>query len=173
VTAGGARAGLGAARFDADDWFSATDPSCEAREAARIAERFEVEEDDRGIRIGLPVLQQIVARHVGLVADADERGQPDAAVLGEFEDRHAERAALRRQRDAACRRDDRRERSVHANRGVGVQDAHAIRADHPHPVGSHAVDQPLLQFATLGSGFGKAGGDDDQGTDTRGRALID
>ena len=45
--------------------------------------------------------QQIVARHVGLVADADERRQPELTLGRELENREAERAALRRQRRRA------------------------------------------------------------------------
>ena len=47
--------------------------------------------------IALPVLQEIVAGDVGLVADADERGQADLPFARELEDGQAERTALRRQ----------------------------------------------------------------------------
>ena len=50
----------------------------------------------RGRRVVFPVLEQIVARDVGLVADADEGREADAAVGGQRENRQAERAALRR-----------------------------------------------------------------------------
>ena len=46
-------------------------------------------------------LKQIVAGHVGLVADADERRQADTPLPGELEDGEAERAALRGEGDAA------------------------------------------------------------------------
>ena len=54
-------------------------PASEAGELARVAQRLEVEQDDLGGRIVLPVLEQVVARHVGPVARGDERRQANPA----------------------------------------------------------------------------------------------
>ena len=80
VAARRARARLRAPRLDRDDRLLPADAPRQAREPARIAERFEIQQDHRVSRIGFPVLQQIVAGHVGLVADADERRQADVRV---------------------------------------------------------------------------------------------
>ena len=75
VTAGGARARPASARLDRHDRLGASDASGDPREPPRVAERFEIEQDDARAGILLPVFQEVVARHVGLVADADERRQ--------------------------------------------------------------------------------------------------
>ena len=117
VAAGCPRPGARASGLHHDDRLAAADAPRDAREPARIAERFEIEQDDRVSRVAFPVLQQIVARHVGLVADADECRQSELPFGGELENRDAERAALRR---AATTRplggQDRRERRVEPDR---------------------------------------------------------
>ena len=173
MAAGGPRSGERASRFHRDDRLATADPPRDAREAPRIAERFQVQHDDRRVRVGFPVLEQIVARDVGLVADADERRQSDRSLRGELEHRHAERAALRHQRDASGRRVDRRERGVQPDLGIGVQQAHAVGSDHPQPVAAHFVDQPLLQRAPLVAGFREARRDHDQRLDAGRRTVVD
>ena len=69
-------------------------------EPARVAERLQVEQDRAGAGVALPVLQEVVARQVGLVAHRHERGEADAALGGEVERGDPERAALRREGDA-------------------------------------------------------------------------
>jgi hypothetical protein len=64
------------------------------RAKRRVPERLEVEQDNRGPGIALPVLEQVVARHVGLVADADERRQAELPLAGELQDRQTERPLL-------------------------------------------------------------------------------
>ena len=50
------------------------------REAARIAERLEVHQDRLDVVVVLPVLEQVVARDVGLVAHRDEHRDAEAAL---------------------------------------------------------------------------------------------
>ena len=71
---------------------------------------------------------QVVARDVGLVADAHELRDAHVQRAGVVEDGEAQRAALRREGHAARRHFDRRERGVHHHGGIGVQDAEAVRA---------------------------------------------
>ena len=52
-----------------------------------------------GVRVLLPVLEEVVARQVGLVADRDERRQPDAEAARRLDDRDPEAAALRHEAD--------------------------------------------------------------------------
>ena len=49
------------------------------RELARVPERLEVEQDHVGRVVVLPVLEQVVRRDVGLVADRDERREAEPA----------------------------------------------------------------------------------------------
>ena len=70
------------------------------------------------------------------------------------------------------RRHDRRKRGVEAHIGRGVEQAHAVRADHAHPVVAHALDELLLQRAPRVADFCEPGGDDDQRLDARGGAVV-
>ena len=83
-----------------DDRLGAGEPPREPRELARVAERLQVEQHQVGGRVGLPVLQQVVARQVGAVARRDERRQPQTAL-----------AAPRRGSRCPARRTGRRTRS--------------------------------------------------------------
>jgi hypothetical protein len=56
-----------------DDRLALADPLRVLREALRVPERLEVEEHDRGARVFVPVGEEVVARDIRLVADADER----------------------------------------------------------------------------------------------------
>ena len=73
---------------------------------------------------------QVVARHVGLVADRDERRDAEPQL------RARSRGSPARARplcdDIATRppAGSRRERRVQPHRGIGVDDAHAVRPDH-------------------------------------------
>ena len=71
-------------------------------ELAWVAERLEVQQDDVGVGIVLPVLEQIVAADVGLVAERHEcrHSEIEQAALGQQLDAHA--ARLRRESDAAA-----------------------------------------------------------------------
>ena len=48
--------------------FFSADPPGDLAEPARVPEALEIQQDDVGARIVGPVLDQIVARHIGLVA---------------------------------------------------------------------------------------------------------
>ena len=62
--------------------------------------------------VALPVLQQVVARHVGAVAGGDEGRQAQPALGGGGQERDAERAGLAEEADPAGRRQHRRQRGV-------------------------------------------------------------
>ena len=173
VAAGRARAGPRPSGLDRDDRLGAADAARETREAARVAERLEIQQDDVRARIALPVLQQVVARDVGLVADADELGQAHLPGGGERENRQAQRAALRGERDAALAREHRREGRIQADGRIGVQQPHAVGTDHPHPVAADLVHELILQRVPVDPDFRKTGGDDDQGLHAGGRAVVD
>ena len=94
------------------------DAARDLREADRVSEALEVEQDHVGARILVPVLDQVVARDVGLVADGDE-GR-DAEVELERRTRgsrgRARRSARRGRRGPPADRSARRSRS-RRNRG--------------------------------------------------------
>ena len=132
VRRGGPDAGGRAAALHRDDRLAARDPPGDAAELAGVAERLEVQQHDVGAGVVLPVLQQVVAADVGLVADRHEarHAEPDAGRPLEHGD--AERARLRLHRDATRLGRVRREGGVEAD--GGVDDADAVGPDEPHAV---------------------------------------
>src|SRR5665811_2397301 len=78
--------------------FTAGEPG----ELARVANRFEIEGDDGARGIVFPVLQEIVAREVRLVADRDEAGEAEPQSVGVLDDGQAEGAALGEETDPAA-----------------------------------------------------------------------
>ena len=94
----------GAAALHRDDRLATRDAPGEPGELARVPERLEVEEDHVGVRVVLPVLQQVVAAHVGLVADRDELRDADPELAGPAHQLDAETARLREERDRAAAR---------------------------------------------------------------------
>ena len=87
------------AALQGEDGLAPRDPPGEPAEPARIAERLDVEQDRLGRLVVLPPLEQVVGGDVRLVADRDERREPERPRLGGLQQREAERAALRREAD--------------------------------------------------------------------------
>ena len=134
------------------------EPARDSRELARVPERLEVQEDDIGGLVVLPVLEQVVRRDVGLVADRDEAREPEPAPVRLLEQREAERAALGREADAAGGQRAPRERRVQTRAGRG--DAEAVRPDQARTVRAHEREQLVLARRSLGAGLGEPGRDD-------------
>ena len=86
---------------DRDDRPRPRDPAGDAGELARVAERLGVDRDHLRRLVVLPELQQVVARHVGLVAERHEPRDRQLELCGEPEQGDAERARLHRDRDVA------------------------------------------------------------------------
>ena len=120
--------------FEGEDRLSPRDTPGEAPELPGIAERLEVEQHDRRVRVVLPVLEQVVRGHVGLVADGDERGDADATCVRRLQQCQTERSALRRKSHVAGRERPWRERRVQARsrdrdpETVGTDEARTVRA---------------------------------------------
>ncbi len=161
----------GAARAHGDDRLAQRDAAGDAGELAGVTDRLEVEQHDLGGVVLLPVLQQVVARHVGAVAGADERREPEATVLDLLEDRRAEGTGLAEEARPAARRHHRRQRRVDRDRRVGVDDAEAVGADQPQAVGPREPDQVALPLPALLAGLGEARGDHDQPVHALGGAV--
>ena len=96
-----ARASLRSARLDRHDRLEPRDPARNLGELARVPEALEIQQDDVGAGILRPVLNEIVARDISLVADGHERREADVQLPRVVENRDPQRAALRRKRDAA------------------------------------------------------------------------
>ena len=84
----------------------ASDATGDPAELARVAERLKVEQDDVGLRVRLPVVEQVVAGDVGLVPHRDEVGdaEPTGSGLAGSPPARAPRSGRRRRpgRAAAC-----------------------------------------------------------------------
>ena len=119
------------------------------------------------------VLDEVVAGHVRLVADRDERGQADVQLARVVQDRQAERAALRRHRHAAGGRRDGRKRGAQSHGGVGIDEPHAIRSHHADAGAADPLEQFRLEFPTCGAGFSEARRDHDDGLDLLFDAVVD
>ncbi len=155
-----ARTGRGAATLHRHDRLAAGDTAGQPGELARVPERFEVQQDHVGVGVLVPVLDEVVAAHVGLVAHRHERrdAEPDLTGLGEQLD--SEPTGLRRERDPAGNGRERREGGVEADVVAGVDDAHAVRADHPHAVRAGQLDELPLRRRRAGAQLREPGRDD-------------
>ncbi len=118
------------------------------------------------------VLQQVVAGNVGLVTDRGKAGDADIQATDVIEDGQAERTALRRHGDPAGRRIDGRERGVNGKGRIGVQDAHAVRADHTHAGSADLLDELVLQRASPVARFAETGADYNQRADPLAQAVV-
>ncbi len=118
------------------------------------------------------VLDEVVARHVRLVPDRDERREPNVQLPCVVENRETERAALRRHRHAARGRGGRRERGVQSHGRIRVDEPHAIRSDEPHAGASDCRDEALFEQLPGRARLGESGADHDEGLDAFGHAVF-
>lgn len=129
---------------------------CHFREGAPVLEVFHVHGDDVGVGVLLEEREQVVFVDVGLVAEADDGGNPHFCRAAEADDGHADAAALGRKRHLALLVVGRAEGG--AKVFVGVVEAVDVRPHEAHVVLlSHPDDLSLqLVFAD----FGEARGDE-------------
>ncbi len=134
-----ARTGRGCAALEREHRLPARHAPGDPSEAQRVAEALEIERDDGGRLVVLPVLEQVVRRDVCLVAERHERreSEPSAACL--LDDGEPERAALRGEAHAACRQRLRGEGRVQPRRGR--RDAETVRADQSSTVCAYEREQ--------------------------------
>ena len=119
----------------------------------------------------LPVLEQVVAGHVGAVARADERREPETPAVDLLEDRRAERAGLTEEAGSAAGRHQGRQRRVQGRRRIGVDHAEGVGTDQAQPVGAGQPDQSTLSLPALFAGLGEARRDHEQAVDALGCAV--
>ena len=147
----------GAAALHRQNGLLSREPPGDARELAWVAEGLEVEEDEVGVGVVLPPLEEVVGRHVCLVTDRDEAGEAEPASLGPLEQCEAERTGLRREADSACGERPRREGRVHPH--GGRRDSEAVRADEPRAVCADEREQALLPLDPCRPRLGEPGRD--------------
>ena len=80
VRGGSACARRRTAALDREDRLRARDPAGDPAELARVSERLQIQQHQVGALVGLPVLDQVVAGDVRLVADRHERRQPEVEL---------------------------------------------------------------------------------------------
>ena len=165
VRAGGAGAGAGGPALHGEDRLLAGHPTRDPAEPPRVAERLEVERDEAGLGILLPVLEEVVGRDVGLVADRDERREAETALGCLLEEGEAERSALGGEANRAGRQRAGAERRV--QRWGCNRDPEAIGPDEPPTVRADGCEEPLLSLAALVSDLGEACRDHAEGADSR------
>ena len=95
-------------------------------------------------RVVLPVLEQIVGRNVGLVADAHEVAHADAERRARSRARRGPARPTATGTPPARRRHERRERRVEADGVVGVEHAEAVGPDHAHAERAHAIAKRVV-----------------------------
>src|SRR5262249_8355758 len=108
----GARACAGMARLHRHNRLASSDAARDLAELPRVPEAFEVQKDHVRARILCPVLDEIVAGDVSLVADRRNTRNPYVQPLDVVENRETERPTLRRERDAPFRRMNGREGGI-------------------------------------------------------------
>ncbi len=163
--------GLGSAGLHGDDRLLASHPRCDPGETAGIPERLQIQQDDIGRRVVLPMQEQIVSGHIRLVAHRDELADAQPVALGVLEDGDSERPRLRRHRNIAGRWVDRGEGPVHGDGWRGVEEPHAVGTDHAHPASSDDFEELFLESIAFTADLAEPGGDHDETSHTLRRTL--
>ncbi len=154
-------------------------PPGEPGELAGVADGLQVHEGDIGVRVVVPVLQDVVAGDVGPVAGGDEgghagdTGDPAAAPVQPGQQRDADGAGLGEQPYPAGPWHLGRQRGVQPDVRRGVDDTEGVRPDDPHAVRTRVPDEFALALPALGPALGVPGGDHDQPLDAVFAALGD
>src|SRR5262249_18439852 len=112
----------------------------DAGKAARVAEGFEVEQNHVGVRVFFPVLEEVVARDIRLVTDTYKCREAQVEAASGGQDRQTQSAALGGHSYSSRRRKERREGCVKSNSRIGVEQPHAVGADHAHAVATHFLN---------------------------------
>ena len=129
---------------------------------SRVPERLEVQQDHVGVRILLPVLEQVVAAHVGLVPDRHERRDPKAELRDPASNSipsapDCEENAIRPGVGTKGAN------VAFMSRRIRVDDPHAVGADEPHPVATCELDELARSCRRASSRAPKPGRNDRRG----------
>ncbi len=151
----------------------------QAGELARVADGLQVHQHDVGLRVVVPVLEDVVAGDVGAVpgghesGHAGDPGDPSPAPVQPGQQRDADGSGLREQAYAAGARHLGGQRGVQTDAGCGVDDAEGVRADDPHAVRARVPHEGPLPLAPFGPALRIPGGEDDEALDPVLAALGD
>ena len=175
---------LRAAGFGRDHRFAGNGRLLQRRpQFRRIAHAFQIKQEHIGAAPLQQVMQVISSLETAFVAAADHKAVGNLPLLADIEKGESEAAALRNHRDAFADVDFgiERDRDVFQRRAERCRDffeivneALGIRAAHCHVVTPRNFLQlDFTQAAVIATLFGKAGGNDEHGADTRFSALLD
>jgi len=128
------------------------------RKRARVAHGLEEEQDDARLGIVGEEADDLADAEVGLVADRDELGEPQAARGAAREHRAEHGAALRDEARAAGGRRLHLEHRVHRERHAPgeVDHAHAVRPEQAHAERARALDEARLALGAFRARVGEA-----------------
>jgi hypothetical protein len=137
-----------------------------------FADLLQEQADDLGVLVLGQVIHHVDGGDHRLVAHGRQRGQADALRAGHRQDRAGQRAALQGDPDRAGRQRRGDAQGEDRRRGLGVEEAQAVRAEQHDPVaerlGHHGVFQGPARLADLAV----PGGQDDPVSDAGGRHVI-
>ena len=150
-----ARAGRRATALDRDDRLARAHAPRDPGESAWIPERLEVQQDHIGKGVLLPVVEQVVAGNIGLVADRHERRDPQTEPSGGLDHRDSQPAALREEADVPRRRRMGGKGGVEVHVRCRVEHPEAVGTDEPHTGIAADREQFALPSGAFGAGLGE------------------
>ncbi|CAM5708426.1 hypothetical protein SANTM175S_06739 [Streptomyces antimycoticus] len=171
--AGGGAAGVAGA-LDDDHRFDGGGAPGQPGELAGVADRLQVHQDDIGVRIVVPVLEEVVARDIGTVTRGDEgrysrdpgqARQPGAAPVQPGQQCDANRPGLGEQAQPPGVGQPRGQGGIQPDSLGGVADAEGVGADDAHAVRPGLADEVALPVAALAPALGVSGGEHDEALD--------
>ena len=140
-----------------------------ARELPPVAEVLAVERDQPGRLVVGERRDQLGRLHVGLVAERDEAGEPEAELGPDHPDLEREIPALGDEADRAGLELLRADLEL----GARVVDAEAVRAHEDGPGGAHALDDRPLARRPLLAHLAEPGADGDDRLRADGERVLD
>ena len=114
------------------------------------------------MRIVFPVAEQVRSGHVDAIADRGKHRHAETRLRGIGEDRFAQGTRLRHHRHRTNTGQRRGKARVEGEASFGVDDAHAVRADHTHAVALADICELLLAGYALAPDLAETRGDDDE-----------
>jgi hypothetical protein len=148
-------------------------PPGDPGESAGIRNRLEVGENDIGLRIIIPIEQQIVRSQVDRVADRYEAAHAERGSIEHGERGKPKAPRLRDKCHAAGRGEGGAEGRVEPGLGTAVEQPHAVRPDESDPGGSGSVPQVLLEVPPLCTDLGESGRDHTHSVYPEAPRLVD
>ena len=162
-----------AAGLDRDNRFAACHPPGEAGELPGVTEALQIQQHHLGVRIAVPVLQQVITGHVSTVACRHKRRQTQLASGGSVQDRDAEGARLAEEADRTSPGNQRRQCGIETDSRIGVRHTEGVGPHQPHSVLTDRLDQTSLGFEPGIAGLAESGGQHEHRLDTLGQTVVE